>query len=137
VGARQAGHALLLGADDSLAALLTDVLLEIGVTLHVGEARSDSPDLVLVQVERGESLLSALQSARDGTYPAPVLLLLPFADEQVMQRALRLGARGCFALGQPLEVLRQMVRAVLPASDRPAPRSSLKARPPSPGGRDE
>jgi DNA-binding NarL/FixJ family response regulator len=137
VGARQAGQALLLGADESLAALLTDVLAEVGITLHVGEARSALPDLVLVQVERGESLLNALQSARDGTYPAPVFILLPFADERMMQRALRLGARGCFALGQPLEGLRQMVLAVLPASGRPASTSASKARPPHPGGYDE
>ncbi len=120
MGAAQAGNALLLGADDSLAALLTDVLAELGITLHVGEARSSRMDLVLVQIARGESLLSALQSARDGTYPAPVVILLPFADERMMQRALRLGARGCFALGQPLEGLRRMVLAVLAASPRRA-----------------
>ncbi len=135
--ARQAGHALLLGADASLAALLTDVLAEVGITLHVGEARSARPDLVLVQVERGESLLNALQSARDGTYPAPVFILLPFADEQMMQRALRLGARGCFALGQPLEGLRRMVLAVLPASGRPAPTPAHRAKPSRTGGYDE
>jgi DNA-binding NarL/FixJ family response regulator len=114
VAARQASHALLLGSDASLAALLADVLTEVGIVLHVGAAPPSRPDLVLVQLERGESLLSTLQSARDGTYPAPVFVLLPFADDQMMQRALRMGARGCFALGQPLEVLRRMVLAVLP-----------------------
>jgi DNA-binding NarL/FixJ family response regulator len=137
VGARQASHALLLGADDSLAALLTDVLSEVGITLHVGEARSARPELVLVQVERGESLLGALRSARDGSSPVPVFILLPFADERMMQRALRLGARGCFALGQPLEGLRRMVLAVLPASNRSAPTSAARARPPHPGEYDE
>lgn len=134
MGVRQAGNALLLGADDSLAALLNDVLSEVGITLHVGEARSARPDLVLVQIERGESLLSVLQSARDGTYPAPIFILLPFADERMMQRALRLGARGCFALGQPLEGLRRMVLAVLPASGRPAPTPAPRTRPPHSGG---
>jgi DNA-binding NarL/FixJ family response regulator len=137
VGARQAGNALLLGADGSLAALLTDVLSEMGITLYVGEDRPARPDLVLVQVERGESLLTALQEARDGTYPAPVIILLPFDDERMMQRALRLGARGCFALGQPLEELRRMVLAVLPASGRPAPTSAPRARPSHPGEFDE
>jgi DNA-binding NarL/FixJ family response regulator len=137
VGVRQAGHALLLGADDPLATLLTDVLSEVGITLHVGEASSARLDLVLVQVGRGESLLSALQSARDGTYPAPVFILLPFADEQMMQRALRLGARGCFALGQPLEGLRRMVLAVLPASGRTASTSAPTTQPPHSGGYDE
>lgn len=113
MGARQASHALLLGADASLAALLADVLAEVGVALHVGAAPPARPDLVLVQLERGESLLSTLQSARDGTYPAPIFVLLPFADDRMMQRALRMGARGCFALGQPLEGLRRMVLAAL------------------------
>jgi DNA-binding NarL/FixJ family response regulator len=137
VGVRQAGNALLLGADDSLAALLTDVLSEVGVTLHVGEARSARPDLVLVQVGRGENLLNALQSARDGTYPAPVFILLPFADDRMMQRALRLGARGCFALGQPLEGLRRMVLAVLPSSGRPAAMTAPRTRSSHSGGYDE
>lgn len=129
---------LLLGADESLAALLADVLSELGVSLHVGEESPARPDLVLVQIERGESLLSALQSARDGTYPAPVFVLLPFADDRMMQRALRLGARGCFALGQPLEVLRRMVLSVLPAPARLVVSSAApKARPPHPGGFDE
>jgi len=137
VGVRQVGHALLLGADDSLAALLSDVLSEVGITLHVGEARSARPDLVLVQVERGEGLLNALQGARDGTYPAPVFILLPFADDRMMQRALRLGARGCFALGQPLEGLRRMVLAVLPASGRPAPTPAPRTRSSHSEGNDE
>jgi DNA-binding NarL/FixJ family response regulator len=102
---------LLLGADDSLAALLADVLGESGIALQAVEVRSPRPDLVLLHIQRGESMLSALQGARDGTYPAPIFVLLPFADERLMQRALRLGARGCFALGQPLEALRQMVLA--------------------------
>lgn len=137
MGARQAVNALLLGADDSLAALLSDVLAEVGIVLQVGEARVVRPDLVLVQMGRGESLLSVLQSARDGTYPAPVFVLLPFDDEPMRQRALRLGARGCFALGQPLEDLRRMVLAVLPASGRAAPVSAPRVRAPRPGGYDE
>ncbi|WP_224249577.1 response regulator [Hyalangium gracile] len=133
----QAGHALLLGADDSLAELLSDVLAEVGISLHVGEERSARPDLVLVQVERGEGILNALQLARDGTYPAPVFILLPFADDRLMQRALRLGARGCFALGQPLEGLRQMLLAALPASGRAATPSAPRRRTPPPGRYDE
>jgi DNA-binding NarL/FixJ family response regulator len=119
VGPRQAS-ALLLGADDSLAALLSDVLEEEGIALRAGEALSPRPDLVLLHVQRGDGMLSALQSARDGTSPAPVFVLLPFADDRLMQRALRMGARGCFALGQPMEVLLQMVLAVLQGSGRPA-----------------
>jgi DNA-binding NarL/FixJ family response regulator len=122
---------LVVGADEPLVALLSDVLKELGIALYTDEARSPRPDLVLLHVQRGEGMLSALQSARDGTYPAPIFVLLPFADDRLMQRALRLGARGCFALGQPLEVLRQMVLAVLqaPRSATPAPATRGK-RPP-------
>ncbi len=115
---RPSVSALLLGAEDSLAALLRDVLAEVGIALSTGEARPSRPDLVLVHVERGESMLAALQGARDGTYPAPVFVLVPFSDERMMQRALRLGARGCFALGQPLEVLCSMVLAAAPRQGR-------------------
>lgn len=137
MGARQAVNALLLGADDSLAALLSDVLAEVGIVLQVGEARVVRPDLVLVQMGRGESLLSVLQSARDGTYPAPVVVLLPFADEPMRQRALRLGARGCFALGEPIDELRRMVLAVLPAPRRSTPVAVPRTRASRPGGYDE
>jgi DNA-binding NarL/FixJ family response regulator len=111
-------NALLLGADDSLAALLRDVFAEVGIALSTGEARSARPDLVLVHIQRGESMLAALQSARDGTYPAPVVVLVPFTDERMIQRALRLGARGCFALGQPLEALCRLVIAEAPRQGR-------------------
>ncbi len=74
-------------------------------------------------------MLSALQSARDGTYPAPVFVLLPFFDDRLIQQALRLGARGCFALGQPLEVLCRMVLAAAPRQGR--------ARPPVAGPRQD
>lgn len=124
------GSARLLGADDSLAALLRDVFGEVGITLCTGEERSSRPDLVLVLVQRGDSILGALQSARDGTYPAPVFVLVPFADERMMQLALRLGARGCFALGQPLEELRRMVLAVVPRARRERTVSTGKSQEP-------
>jgi len=106
--------ALLLGADDSLVALLRDVFAEMDIALSTGEARSALPDLVLVQLQRGESMLAAMQRARDGTHPAPVFVLVPFFDDRMIQQALRLGARGCFALGQPLESLCRMVLAAAP-----------------------
>ncbi|MDY7229638.1 DNA-binding response regulator [Hyalangium rubrum] len=111
--ARSTACVWLLGANDSLSALLRDVFAEDGLALHTGEAGAPRADLVLVHIQRGESVLGALQSARDGTYPAPVFVLVPFADERLIQLALRLGARGCFALGQPLDELRRMVCAVI------------------------
>jgi DNA-binding NarL/FixJ family response regulator len=96
----------LLGADAALTALLADVLGDEGVRLAGPDA---APDLVLALVGRAQALLPALQHAR-GT---PLIVLLPFADERLQRQALELGARGCFALGQPLEALRARVRGVL------------------------
>ncbi len=134
---RQTARALVVGADEPLAALLSDVLKELGIALYTDEARPLRPDLVLLQVHRGEGLLNAIQGARDGTYPAPIFVLLPFADDRLMQRALRLGARGCFALGQPLEALRQMVLAVLHPPRRPAPAPATRGKHPSQGESDD
>jgi DNA-binding NarL/FixJ family response regulator len=117
---------LLLGADDSLTALLRDVFAEVGISLSTGEARSSKSDVVLVQLQRGESMLAALQSARDGTYPAPVFVLLPFFDDRLVQQALRLGARGCFALGMPLEALCHMMLAAAPRPGGARPAFSRK-----------
>jgi DNA-binding NarL/FixJ family response regulator len=129
--------ALLLGADDSLASLLCDVLGEFGVALRSDEGRTPRPDLVLVHVQRGESLLGALQGARDGTWPAPIFILLPFADERQMQLALQLGARGCFALGQPLDELLRMVLAASPRAGRRAVAPQVGATPLPPGRYDD
>ena len=134
---RQTARALVVGADEPLAALLSDVLKEIGIALHTDEARPLRPDLVLLHIQRGEGLLNALQGARDGTYPAPIFVLLPFADDRLMQRALRLGARGCFALGQPLEALRQMVLAALQASRSSTPASGTRGKHPRQGKYDD
>ncbi len=133
---RQTARALVVGADEPLAALLSDVLKELGIALYTDEARPLRPDLVLLQVHRGEGLLNAIQGARDGTYPAPLFVLLPFADDRLMQRALRLGARGCFALGQPLEALRQMVLAVLQPPRKPTPAPATRGKHPSQGESD-
>ena len=133
---RQTARALVVGADEPLAALLSDVLKELGIALYTDEARPLRPDLVLLHVQRRDGLLNAIQGARDGTYPAPIFVLLPFADDRLMQRALRLGARGCFALGQPLEALRQMVLAVLQPSRRSTPAPATRGKHPSQGESD-
>ncbi|MBF5046545.1 MULTISPECIES: response regulator transcription factor [Myxococcaceae] len=96
------------GADAHLTALLADVLRDEGVQVAAGAAGA-APDLTLALVSRPEALPRALAH----TPQAPVIVLLPFAEERLQRRALELGARGCFALGQPLEALRALVRGVL------------------------
>ncbi|ADO72637.1 hypothetical protein [Stigmatella aurantiaca] len=100
---------LVLGADGSLVSLLSDVLGEVGIAVLTEAACAQGAGAALVMVQRGDSILDALHCARETTGTAPVFILVPFEDERVMQHALRLGAQGCFALGQPMEDLRRMV----------------------------
>ncbi len=100
------------GADESLRSLLSDVLDDMGLALCSGggEAR---PDVVLVLVQRGDSVSRALQVSGNESGPAPVVVLLPFDDERLRSSALSLGARGCYALGTPLEELKGLLRDVV------------------------
>jgi DNA-binding NarL/FixJ family response regulator len=128
VGARPIGI-LLREADDALFLLLEEVLGERGFALHTDPGRAPRPELVLVLAHRGESLPSTLQQAREGTWPAPVFVLVPFADERMVTLCLRLGARGCFALGQPLDGLGHMLLAAVPGRATPSPVERIPARP--------
>jgi hypothetical protein len=98
----------VVGAEGPLAALLQDVLRDEGVQVAAPAAEAD---VVLAVVARPDALAPALR--RHGG--APVIVLLPFAQEGLQRQALGLGARGCFALGEPLERLRALVRGVLHA----------------------
>jgi hypothetical protein len=97
------------GADESLRSLLSDVLGDMGLALRSpGEAR---PDVVLTLVQQGEAVQRVLQAAGGGV--TPVLVLLPFEDERLRHLVLGLGARGCYALGTPLEELKRLLREVV------------------------
>ena len=98
-------RAALLGADAPLSALLADVLRDEGIGLA---APGMAADVVLALVGRTEALAPVLRRAA-----APVIVLLPFAEERLQRRALELGAHGCFALGRPLAELSAQVRAAL------------------------
>ena len=102
-------RAALLGADAPLTALLADVLRDEGIHLAAPGAAAD---VVLALVGRTEALAPVLRRAA-----GPVIVLLPFAEERLARRALELGARGCFALGQPLAELRALVRGALGRRD--------------------
>ena len=99
-------RALLLGADESLASLLADVLGDLGIALFLDAGDAARPDLVLTH-------------ARDCAATAPVVVLLPFADERLVSRALCQGARACFALGRPLDELRALLRSHFPLLETP------------------
>lgn len=102
-------RARVCGADDALSAVLGEVLEELGIKLSGHGDGESPPDLVLVLVQRGDSVLRLLQVARDGTGRAPVLVLLPFADEKLEGQATGQGAFGCYALGTPLDRLRTLI----------------------------
>jgi len=133
----RAAHALLLGGDDSLTSLLVDVLGELGISLDAGRGGAVGPDLVLVHAERGEGILRLLRQAREVVRDGPVIVLVPFADERLVQLALRLGARDCFALGLPLEELRRVLLLHVPGARRPSFHSSGGAVPPVPETTDD
>ncbi|WP_164019680.1 DNA-binding response regulator [Pyxidicoccus trucidator] len=127
-------RAFLLGGDASLSSLLADVLGELGIAVELdGGALTVRPDLALVHVERGASIQRLLWRAREVTGDGPIIVLVPFADERLVQLAIRLGARDCFALGRPLDELRRVLLAHLPGSQGSAFTSSGGAEPPTSG----
>ena len=104
-------QAVVHAADASLEALLRDVLGDLGIQLHGAGESCARPDVVLALVQRGDSVPRVLETA--GAPRAPVVLVLPFADEGLAQLGVEHGARGCYALGTPLEELRRLLKAAL------------------------
>jgi hypothetical protein len=125
---------LLVGGDASLSSLLADVLGELGIALDLdGAGAVARPDLVLVHAERGASIQRLLGRALEVMGPGPIIVLVPFADERLVQLAIRMGARDCFALGRPLEELRRLLLAHLPGARGSVSTSSGGAVPPTTG----
>jgi DNA-binding NarL/FixJ family response regulator len=109
---------VLHGADESLRALLSDVLEDMGLSLRSSGAETGAetgarPDVVLALVQREESVPRVLRVAGDEAGAAPVVALLPFEDERLRRLAMSLGARDCYALGTPLEVLKRLLRNLM------------------------
>jgi|GEM_PF-2674496 len=105
-------------ADESLRSLLSDVLGDMGIALRAGGG-AERPDVVLALVQREDSMSRVLRVAGNEAGPAPVLALLPFEDERLRRLAVSLGARGCYALGTPLESLKELLRNVVGVPPRP------------------
>ncbi|OJT21344.1 hypothetical protein BO221_26335 [Archangium sp. Cb G35] len=105
-------------ADESLRSLLSDVLGDMGIALRPGGGGT-RPDVVLALVQREDSMSRVLGAAGNEAGAAPVFALLPFEDERLRQLAVSLGARGCYALGTPLEFLKELLRDVVGGLPRP------------------
>lgn len=103
---------LLPSADESLRSLLSDVLGDMGISLRTPGGAEERPDVVLALVQGEESVSRVLSVAGNEAGRAPVVVLLPFDDERLRRRALHLGASGCYALGTPLEELKELLRHV-------------------------
>ena len=99
-------------ADESLRSLLSDVLGDMGIALRAS-AMGPRPDVVLALVRGADSVAGVLRAAGNEAGAAPVVVLLPFDDERLRSSALKLGARGCYALGTPLEELKELLRDVV------------------------
>jgi hypothetical protein len=105
-------------ADESLRSLLSDVLGDMGIALRPGGGM-ERPDVVLALVQREDSMSRVLRVAGNEAGAAPVFALLPFEDERLRRQAVSLGARGCYALGTPLESLKELLRDVVGGPPRP------------------
>ena len=103
--------ARLQGADESLRSLLRDVLGDMGIVLEE-DGGGERPDVVLALVQREDSVSGVLRGAGETSGPTPIIVLLPFEDERLRCLAMRLGARSCYALDTPLEVLKRQLREV-------------------------
>jgi DNA-binding NarL/FixJ family response regulator len=99
-------------ADESLRSLLSDVLGDMGIALRAS-GMGPRPDVVLALVRGVDSVAGVLRAAGNEAGAAPVVVLLPFDDERLRRSALKQGARGCYALGTPLEELKELLRDVV------------------------
>jgi len=95
--------------DEHVRALLRDVVVDLGISIA---AEGESPGVVLAHLARETRPDDVLAEARREFGDAPVLLVLPFADDALAAEARRLGFAGCYALGRPLEELAAALRLV-------------------------
>jgi len=96
--------ALSGGMIEPLKRLLGDVLTDSGVR-HDLIAQPGACDVVMVMVSWGDDL-RVIAEARALAGGAPLLAILPFADDELAQQVLLAGAQGWFALDTPLGLLR-------------------------------
>lgn len=130
-GGPKPARAALLGAiDERLRELLTDVLIDMGLSLmRDATSAAGSPDVVVVVVGRDDAG-RALREARALAGRAPVLAILPFGDELQVRRVTNAGADAIFELDAPLSHLR--IKLVRLLEDRATMLGSAGERPKGP-----
>lgn len=110
---RPPAPAALNVGDEHVRALLRDVLVDFGISIAL---EGEPPGVVLAHLPRGSRPGDVLEAAQRVFGEAPVLLVLPFADDGLAADACRLGFAGCYALGRPLEELAAALRLVSDSS---------------------
>jgi hypothetical protein len=102
-------------ADDALRALLRDVLTDQGFRVYLAPRWHHAPNLVIAAVRRWD-VAGVMAAARDLAGAAPILAILPFSDERLVQLAREGGARAWFAIGMPLASLAAAIGAIFPGA---------------------
>ena len=106
--------------------ILTDYVLSpqgyVTLTALDGEeglrmALTEEPDLVILDLRMPKmSGLQVLQTLRERQYLVPVIVLTAYGSEEVVVRALRLGAKQCIAKPFELDEMIHVVKRVLSGS---------------------
>jgi AmiR/NasT family two-component response regulator len=111
------GHLALLAGDvdEHLRGLVVDILHEMGVGL-VSDPEAQRPEVVLVVLESHDfgTVLEAAQ--RHGV---PVIVLIAYEDELLIQSVRHNGVESVYPLGRPLAELRGLLARSLPSGVSP------------------
>src|SRR5689334_3259320 len=94
---------VLVGDVESFEAVLIDVLRDLSVEVEL--VSIGRPDLVFAVVHEHD-LGRVLQLARNAAVGAPVVAVMPFRDQRLVQRAALGGATAICSLDGPLDALR-------------------------------
>jgi len=106
-------RAVVHADDQAVLGLLQDVLAQLGFETGRDAGWQEPPALVLAHVSPGATPRAVYSRARAGTR-APIILVLPlFADERLVDDAIRVGADACYALGTPLAFLAGIVHSLV------------------------
>ena len=103
--ARVVRVALLGEADEPLRRLLEDVLRDGSVRCELLPALTNGADVAVVMVTWGEEKLT-IAAARAQAVDVPLLAILPFGDDRLVELVLKCGARAWYGLDSPLSLLR-------------------------------
>jgi hypothetical protein len=102
----------LLGeADEPLRRLLEDVLRDGVVRCELLPAQTTGADAAVVMVAWGEEV-TTIAAARAEATDVPLLAILPFGDDRLVELVLGCGARSWYGLDSPLALLRSRLVAL-------------------------